>query len=77
MVMRRRAINAALDTISTAVNVTENFDQVARRRCWHLSCGQMVDLSLNDDQLLVAANCLQQGHSLEVALQSFAPVPTP
>lgn len=75
--MRRRAINAAFDTISTAVNVTEGFDQVTRRRCWHLSCGQMVDLSLNDDQLLVAANCFQQGHFLEVALQSFAPVPTP
>jgi hypothetical protein len=75
--MRRRAINAALDTVSTAVCVTEDFNQATHRRCWHLSCGQMVDLSLNDDQLLVVANCLQQGHSLEAALRSFTPALTP
>jgi hypothetical protein len=82
--MRRRAIEAALDTVSTEVNITEDQSitpgvmwrrygrlscgQPDRERRWHLSCGQLVDLVIDDSQLLQLAHHLEQGCSLELSL---------
>jgi hypothetical protein len=77
--MRRRAIDAALDTVSTEVNITETraYDNVWRRH-WYLSCGQLVDAVIDDSQLLRLAHHLEQGYSLELSLaRVLDPIPTP
>jgi hypothetical protein len=67
--MRRRAIDAAIGTVSGFINITEDraFDHVWRR-CWHLSCGQLIDAAIDDSQLLQLAHHLEQGCSLELSL---------
>ena len=70
---RRRAIDAAIDTVSTAINITEDralAPDIVWRRHWHLSCGQLIDAVIDDSQLLRLAHHLEQGCSLEQALSS-------
>ena len=75
--MRRRAIDAAIDTVSTAINITEDRGHGhVWRRSWHLSCGQLVDLVIDDSQLLQLAHHLEQGCSLELSLaRVLDPIP--
>ena len=67
--MRRRAIDTAIGTVSGFINITEDrgFDTVWRRR-WYLSCGQLIDAVIDDSQLLQLAHHLEQGAGLEVSL---------
>jgi len=51
------------------VGVTEDKDLARHCRTWHLSCGQMIDLVVNDNELACIAHGLSIGLDIEAACQ--------
>lgn len=67
------AIERALATVSRKVAVLQESMHVhgGLRRCWHLSCGQMISVTLSDHQLFAVADAIESGLSLETALENL------
>ena len=70
---RRRAIESSVHLVSKHVKIYEDASWELgnpRRRCWYLSCGQLIDAVITDDQLLALSHHLERGCTFEAAMTS-------
>ena len=68
---RRRAIEASVHLVSKHVEIYEDISWEiarARHRCWYLTCGQLIDAVITDDQLLALSHHLERGCAFEAAM---------
>lgn len=56
-----------LAAVRQRISITE--DAIPGGRVWHLSCGQMIDLVVNDNELACIAHGLSIGLDIEAACQ--------